>query len=145
MSRELGVHELYPSANGDNRRVFLDWLEREQVTDTWLDGVELALKFVDGHIRKQIGDFRYNLGADPDAVITELNARLQEAGLGYEYVDGIIVRKDSEFLHREAVLPSLRLLKDERFDTANKEFREAHEAFREDRLEDAGRLGMASR
>jgi tetratricopeptide (TPR) repeat protein len=136
MSRELGVHELYPSEAGDNRLVFLCWLEREQVIDNWLDGVELALKAVDRFVRGNIGALRRDIRMMPDAVIAELNARLREAGLGYEYIDGIIISKDSEFLHREAVLPALRLLKDERFEAADKEFREAHEAFRQNRLED---------
>ena len=136
MSKELGVHELYPQANLDKRLTFFGWLEQEQEIDNWLDGVELALKAVDGVVRGNIDELRYDVETKPDVVIAELNARLREAGLGYAFVDGIIIRKDSEFLHKEAVLPVLRLLKDQRFAAVNKEFREAHEAFRHGRLED---------
>jgi AbiJ N-terminal domain 4 len=136
MSKELGVHQLHPQWNSDNRLAFFGWLEDEQEVDNWLDGVELALKTVDGFVRGNIDELRRDVQTKPDAVIAELNARLREASLGYEFVDGIIIRKDSEFLHKEAVLPVLWLLKDQRFAAANKEFREAHEAFRHGRLED---------
>lgn len=136
MSKELGVHSLHSAQPHDNRRAFLGWLESEPDTDNWLDGLELALQYIDGLVRNNLDELRYDVERKPDAVIAELNARLQEAALGYEYVGGVIIRKDSEFIHKEAVLPALLLLKDDRFDAADKEFREAHEAFRQGRLED---------
>ena len=138
MSKELGVHSLHSAQPHDNRRAFLGWLESEPDTDNWLDGLELALQHIDGLVsRNNLDELRYDVERKPDVVIAELNARLQEAALGYEYVGGVIIRKkDSEFIHKEAVLPALLLLKDHRFDAADKEFREAHEAFRQGRLED---------
>lgn len=94
MSKELGVHSLHSAQPHDNRRAFLGWLESEPDTDNWLDGLELALQHIDGLVRNNLDELRYDVERKPDAVIAELNARLQEAALGYEYVGGVIIRKD---------------------------------------------------
>jgi hypothetical protein len=101
-----------------------------------LDGLEAALTLIDGYVRSKLGDLEGWLGGTPDDVISELNARLREAAVGYEFAEGIITRKDSEIIHRDVVIPTLQLLRNPRFAAADKEYREAHEAFRHGRLED---------
>ena len=78
MSKELGVHQLHPEGNSDNRLAFFGWLEGEQEVDYWLDGVELALKTVDNFVRRNIDELRRDVQTEPDAAIAELNARLRE-------------------------------------------------------------------
>lgn len=84
----------------------------------------------------------YAIEDDPDGkanlnrYVARLNTRLLEAGIGYEIVDGQVIQKSNEFLHQEAILPSLHILSEERFESANKEFREAHHAYRAGEYED---------
>ena len=133
--RELGVHCL-PLGDAKKDQSFFSWLEEEQNIDHWLDGVEQALMCIDRYVRDNWNDIKYLAESAPDNVISELNARLREAAVGYEFSEGIIIRKDSEIIHKKVVIPTLRLLSRPQFSAADGEFREAHEAFRHDRLED---------
>jgi hypothetical protein len=72
----------------------------------------------------------------PDAV-AELNRRFSDHSLGYQYVDGNIIRRDSEYLHAEAVLPALHLLAEPGFEGPNNEFRLAHKRYREGSTKEA--------
>jgi hypothetical protein len=63
-------------------------------------------------------------------LIEELNQRLAEAAIGFEFNNGQILRKDSEHLHQAVVLPALMLLADKRLSAADGEYRAAHEHFR---------------
>jgi hypothetical protein len=78
----------------------------------------------------------FNPSAKPDDVIAEFNYRLLEAAIGYQYVSGEIIRIDSQHIHREVVLPVLQLLSAPRFESANKEYRSAHEAYRHGKPDD---------
>ncbi|KAB8139641.1 hypothetical protein F8S13_27290 [Chloroflexia bacterium SDU3-3] len=62
--------------------------------------------------------------------IYELNARFKENSVGYQLVEGRIVRVDSEFIHSEIVKPALRLLNSKRYLGAQEEFLKAHEHYR---------------
>lgn len=134
--RELGVHQLSTNDTGRQDLSFFNWLEREENVDQWLDGLERALICVDRFIRQNWDRVRSSVESKPDDIISELNARLREAAVGYEFTGGMIIRKDSEFIHRDVVVPTLQVLKDPRFTAADREFREAHQAFRHGRLED---------
>ena len=68
--------------------------------------------------------------------VAKVNARLLEAGIGYEIVDGRVIEKSNEYLHKEAILPTLHVLTEGRFANANEEFREAHHAYRASEYED---------
>ena len=43
----------------------------EQNTDSWLDGLECALKIVDVYVRHKIRDLRHGLQVEPDEAISE--------------------------------------------------------------------------
>lgn len=73
----------------------------------------------------------------PEAAAEELNGRLREHDVPLQFVDGMLVRTDSDYLHQEATIPALDLLHDPRFAGAQHEFREAHKAYREGRWDDA--------
>lgn len=62
-----------------------------------------------------------------DKVVEELNYRFKQHNLGYEFVNGEIIRVDNKVLHQEVVKPALRLLYEEGFDGAEEEFRKAFE------------------
>lgn len=96
----------------------------------WLDAVELCLMSVHNFVREQRRYSTDHHSVDPDRTIDAFNGRCQEAGFGYQFAAGQIVRIDSEVLHAEAVVPALGLLADPRFVAANSEFRAAHAAYR---------------
>ena len=47
-----------------------------------------------------------------DSLVTELNYRFKEHGVGYQFEGGQIIRVDSQLIHQEAVKPALSLLAD---------------------------------
>ncbi|MCJ2077245.1 hypothetical protein MKK68_16590 [Methylobacterium sp. E-016] len=134
MRREVGVHELVQYASDEADELF-KFIEFTPSVETWLDAVEYCLRGIDYLIRQKPDDYK---GRDvrPDDAIDEFNARLQEAALGYQFVSPDIVRIDSQLMHKEAVLPVLILLNQERFAAAEQEYRSAHHAFRNRELED---------
>jgi AbiJ N-terminal domain 4 len=117
---ELGEHESSPMEYDSKDRAFLEWLEQEQNIDYWVDAVEMALQYIDVIIRSKWEYLSSNnfIHIHPDEIISELNARLQEAGVGYEFSKGSMFRKDSEIIHRDVVIPVLGLLKAPKFASA---------------------------
>lgn len=95
-------------------------------TDQFLDCAEMYGKIVNG--TDTLGD-----EAKKDATF-ELNHRFREAGLGYEFVEGHIVRIDSTTLHAEVLKPTIAML------TSSKSFKgaeqEIHHAFSKYRSHD---------
>ena len=111
-------------------RTLLETDDPERVIDI----VELCLRAIDKYVRShrhEFGPFHHTRA--PDAVIKEINHRLREHGVGYEYVSGEIIRVDSKILHKEVVKPALVLLSDEKYQGANEEFLKAHEHYRHSR------------
>jgi hypothetical protein len=135
MRLELGVHHLAGSNSSNLQLELFFWLQSEPEIDHWLDGVELSLQNIETVMVNS--DFRvlYRPSATPNDVIAQFNARLLEAAIGYQYISGEIIRIDSQYLHSEVVLPVLQLLSDPRFESANSEYRSAHEAYRHGDLE----------
>ena len=60
----------------------------------------------------------------------ELNYRFDEHSLGYQFVEGQIIRRDNTFTHSEIIKPSLEILSRKRFKGASLEFHKAHEHYR---------------
>jgi hypothetical protein len=116
----------------------LEAVTHYQVLDSWLDVVELCFWAVQ-NMRKWDEDRRSKKGVtdDPQAAIEELNIRFRQAGFGYQFEEGQIVRLDSQLLHSEVVKPALALLTDPRFEGAQDEFLSAHAHYRAGEYEDA--------
>jgi HEPN domain-containing protein len=55
---------------------------------------------------------------------------MRQDGFGYSYMDGQIIRVDSEYLHDEVVKPALKLLNGPGFQGAQEEFLRAHRHYR---------------
>jgi hypothetical protein len=81
--------------------------------------------------------YRLAVSATPDNVIEEINDRFREAGFGFQFNGGKMIRVDAEVVHREVVLPALHLLRDDRFKSADQEYRAAHTAYRHGKFEDS--------
>lgn len=69
--------------------------------------------------------------------ISDLNFRFRQHSLGYEYVNGQILKKSSEFLHAQAVRPALSLLTAPGFAGPMEEFLSAHSHFLKSEFKDA--------
>lgn len=74
--------------------------------------------------------FDYKSSREIDEAIIELNYRFKQHNLGYEFVNGEIIRIDNTFIHKEIIKPALKLLYDEKFIGAEEEFRKAFESKR---------------
>lgn len=77
---------------------------------------------------KDYSDFYFS--EKVEEAIRDLNFRMKQHNLGYEFVNGEIIRIDSKILHAEVIKPALFLLFEEGFESAEEEMRKAFEAKR---------------
>jgi hypothetical protein len=134
LCREYGVFQLagqYDEGFNELANFLLQTKDYEQA----LDVIEITFRFIDKSIRRN--SFYFNSNVDIDKHIDELNHRFKEAGVGYQYESGELIRVDSQFLHSEAVKPVLSLLKSITYQAVNDEFLQAHEHFRHARYEES--------
>lgn len=108
-------------------------------TDDALDIIELSFKVIDRLARKFRPDEQALAGIRQDArdAIEELNSRFREHRVGYQYLNGEIVRVDSQFLHAETVKPALALLNEAGFKGPADEFMRAFDHHRKGETKDA--------
>ncbi|MET4636174.1 STM4504/CBY_0614 family protein [Kaistia defluvii] len=135
MRREIGVHQLSGGYEPDVE--LFRWLELTNDLDAWIDAVELSLTVIDRIVRESWHSYSSIVRSTPDNVIEEINARFREAGFGFQFNEGEMIRVDSVIIHQEVVLPVLHLLREPRFEAAENEYREAHAAYRNGKLEDS--------
>ncbi|MGO6950458.1 STM4504/CBY_0614 family protein [Rhizobium johnstonii] len=138
MRRELGVFLLPPvqregSPYTELREFFLGATKAEAC----LDVIELAFRAVDRTTRDIAHINRGGYNERADEAIADLNIRFKENACGYQYVDGEIVRVDSELIHAEAVKPALRLLNTKEYAGPHQEFLSAYEHYREGKNKEA--------
>ena len=134
LCREYGVFKLagkYDEGFEELANFVLQCKDYERV----LDAIEISFRFVDRLIRKNI--YHYNQRINVDSLISELNQRFKEAGIGYQYESGELIRVDSQYLHSEAVKPVLSLLKAKVYHSVNEEFLSAHEHYRHGKYEES--------
>lgn len=107
------------------------FLQEEKSVERVLDIIELSFRVIDKKIRHERASWSdKGITQPPDDAIQELNKRFQEHGIGYQYLNGKIVRVDSDFIYREAVEPAVNLMFGEGFEGASEEFMKAHEHFK---------------
>ena len=133
LCREYGVFELVTRSDSNKGSVCHFFLGEESV-ERALDVVELCFKMINTYIRDE---YKYvnntNRNIEPDAAIAELNVRFKEHGVGYQFESNELIRIDSNFLHSEAVKPTLLVLQGKNFQGPNDEFLRAHEHYRHGR------------
>ena len=137
LARERGVFNL--GKEGHNPFDQCQQFVQSADTDSALDLIELSLRLVDWIVREQGPNENEcsQITQDADSAIEELNHRFFEHSLGYQFVEGNIIRVDSEFIHSDVVRPALALLTQEKFSGASDEFLRAHEHYRKGRLKEA--------
>jgi AbiJ N-terminal domain 4 len=108
-------------------------------TDGALDIIEFSFRVIDRGLRELESYYLQDahITQDPDDAIEELNHRFREHGIGYQYVEGVLIRLDSQFTHAEIVKPALALLNAAGFDGPADEFINAFQHYRHDRFKDA--------
>jgi hypothetical protein len=135
LCKEYGLFTLHKNTRSNMEAVFnflLNCSDYEQC----LDVVDLCFKMINKFVRENWWRFQSATGVkqDPDSAIQELNDRFKEAGLGYQFESGEIIRIDSKIIHSEVVKPVLVLLGTEvKYAGANDEFLKAHEHYRHGR------------
>jgi len=137
IAKELGVWSLGDGISSPEQRCIQHLTSAG--TDEVLDIIELSFRVIDHAIRRLGPDARENasIKQDPDEAIEELNQRFREHGVGYQYLEGEIVRIDSQFLHTEAVKPALELLNGAGFTGPADEFLRAFDHHRKGEKKEA--------
>ncbi|KTB77298.1 hypothetical protein AO070_17155 [Pseudomonas syringae pv. syringae PD2766] len=138
LSREWGTVSLVPNIGMlSSKEEFQEALRDIEDTELCLDIIEFTINYT------------YNIAKDnpfPKAPsrtekiethIDELNYRLKESCVGYEFSNFQIVRIDSQLIHAEVVKPAISLLGDPLFEGPQDEFIAAHEHFRHRRYKEA--------
>lgn len=139
LCREYGIFILSgrPNSTDTEQIRFWNFILTENDTEKVLDGIEFGFRLVNNVTREWSYRNDRSSNETADRAIEELNIRLREAGLGYRFEDGMIVRIDSEFAHAEIVKPALTLLSDKRFAGAQQEFMSAFEHHRHGKNKEA--------
>jgi hypothetical protein len=114
------------------------WFMFEENTDRVLDAVEITARVIERLCSRNdyIASRRDSAEICKNA-IEELNIRFKESGVGYQFTDGKIIRVDSQFVHAEAVIPTLAVLRASEFSNAQEEFLSAFEHYRHGKHEEA--------
>lgn len=133
LCREHGVFTLTPKNEPHDAAVLNFFLCQDSV-EMALDVVELSFGLIDTYVRRI---HTTNATINPDNAISDLNGRFKEAGVGYQFESGELIRVDSQFIHTEIVKPALELLLDEKYRSANEEFLSAHEHYRHKKFEES--------
>lgn len=139
LCREYGVFVLgEPNVYG-NRNYYEELanfiLNCTKVNDA-LDVIELSFKYIDRMTRKYEYLERNKAHETADAAIEELNERFRENSIGFQYINGEIIRVDSEIIHSEVVKPALKLLHSKEYSGAEEEFLKAHKYYRQGKTKD---------
>ncbi|WP_027715353.1 STM4504/CBY_0614 family protein [Desulfuromonas sp. TF] len=140
LCREYGVFTLTDTKKHGGRDFIgelVDFFLKEPNIERALDAVELSFKFIDKFTRQWDYLRRHDANNRANDAIEELNGRFKEHGVGYQFVDGEIIRIDSELIHSEVVKPALRLLNQRKYAGAQQEFLKAHEHYRHGNAKEA--------
>ncbi len=133
LCREYGLFQLTPVGKYGYRNYIeelCNFFLQTNDTEKALDVIELSFQYIDMFTREAGYLRRYDTSERADRAIDELNSRFKEHSIGFQFVEGEIVRVDSELIHSEAVKPALRLLNSKDYEGAQQEFLSAHEHYR---------------
>ncbi len=143
LARDFGVFHLTEKYKHEYDGYNLEYINgflSEQDTSKALDYIELAFR-ISNNIAT-MDDFKYEVESSGfnkrnETAIKELNYRFDEHSLGYQFVEGQIIRRDNTFTHSEIIKPSLEILSRKRFKGASIEFHKAHEHYRKGKYHEA--------
>lgn len=96
----------------------------------FLDFIDFTFHIFDGIKEKNLQpQYHYiqDLAEFINSKLSELNYRFKQHNLGYEFVNGEVIRIDNKVIHEEIIKPALKLLYEEGFEGAEEEFLKAFE------------------
>jgi len=105
-----------------------------------IDFIELSLRMINSETLYYDYEERakmYGIIQSPKEAIEEMNYRLKDHSLGYEFIEGEFIRIDRKFLHEATVKPAIRLLIEEDFEGAGEEFLQAHDHYRKGKYKES--------
>lgn len=134
LCREYGMVELNSGYTDSYKEaVFLHFRNSNDVEHS-IDFVELCFKCIQNIIGQDSYYYQsVSVKMQPDDAIDELNQRLKQHGIGYQFTGGEIIKVDSTYTHSEIVKPTITLLWSSTFAGANEEYLKAHEHYRHGR------------
>ena len=139
LSEELGVKAL-STAGRHSSEYCQDFLMSADPGHV-IDILELSFHVINTSIRNQREQPNDTASRavtrSPNEAIYDLNHRFREHSIGFEFINDQLVRKDSQYLHEEAVKPALGLLNGPGFSGPEDEFLRAHEHLRAGEYQDA--------
>lgn len=127
--RERGVYSLQHGEYAGERVIKY---MHDCPTDDWLDLLEILCFTIivvgndDHHIFRQ----QWEVQTHRDDSISEINYRLKQAGVGFQFETDQLIRIDSQFIHSEIVKPAIDLLSGPGFSGPRQEFLAAHQHYR---------------
>lgn len=135
-AREIGLKALSSYGQYNDRRKTEQFVSEASEED-FLDLVDYAFHIIHRMSCDPNLQYHSQMMERIKAAMTELNYRFTRHNLGYEFVNGEILRKDNELLHQEVIKPALKLLLEAGFEGAEQEFLEAFEHRRKGENKDA--------
>jgi hypothetical protein len=139
LCREYGVFRLTGKNYGERNFMeeLINFFLQEEDAEKVIDVIEISFRFING-LNKTF-NYRGQSKASEiaDNAIEELNIRLKEHGIGYQFEGGDIIRVDSQLLHREAVRPALILLNAKEYAGAQQEFLKTFEHYKHSKYKEA--------
>lgn len=136
LCKEYGVFSLKQHEHSNFSAIY-DFFLSEKDHEKCLDVIEITFRLIDNFVRENHYRFRESTSQSPDDAINELNGRFKEAGVGYQFESGELIRVDSQYMHSEVVKPVLRVLgENKKYIGANDEFLSAHEHYRHKRYKE---------
>ena len=131
-ARGINMHD-----KGDAYRDLTLWFMNESNTDRALDAIELSARCIKNRCSRSYYLNRRNAEQVANEALSEINVRFKEHGVGYQFLDGEIVRVDSQLIHQEAVVPALTVLRGAEYSNAHEEFLSAYEHYRHGNMQEA--------
>lgn len=135
--RQLGVVVLEGFYSNDSYAPRIEKYYRTHNGNDLLNIIDLIFIYFDKYLRNNPPVGHHNISQILDESISELNYRFKEYGLGYEFVNGELIKKSNEVIHSEIIKPALKLLHDEKFKGAEDEFMLAFENYKSGQNKDA--------
>ncbi len=135
--RQLGVVRLDGYYSNDSAAHRIENYYRNHNGDDLLNLLDLIFVYFDKFLRYNPPVQYHNISQRLDDSIYELNYRFNEYGLGYEFINGELIKKSNEIIHAEIIKPVLKLLHDEHFKGAEEEFVQAFDNYRNGQNKDA--------
>jgi AbiJ N-terminal domain 4 len=132
MRKELGRQSLSERFAPNVKDEFNMWFRASESIDDLMDSIEVAVRVAE-HCGQRGGSSSLDAF---EGGLAEINARMLEAGLGFQIDDGQVIQLSSTFVHQQVTLPAFGLISGIEFKVPNDEFRQAYEEFNQGNFDD---------